>query len=285
MKKNHRVLLDQVNKFASEGRFGESVIKATKEYNALPLGIATTIKCVVDFHSHNSEIDDEISQIRSLFFQLIVVAYRECKKVNEEIASIFLNSFIVDHPEAPESALVTKWCSLAQASLAFREVAQTENRLLIWQQSTKIFQAYNEFLNGLLGFLIIAWRCAQKKKINPNVFSLAYGAKINQFEQITGGENGVFYMICRLAQPKIRNAIAHETIWLDSEVDKVRYIDGNKDKKEFELDLIEYMAFAGIGSHLCEPYLASIAAIIIWEEGSEVIKSCLPEYLIKVLSH
>ncbi|MBU2511969.1 hypothetical protein KJ966_11580 [bacterium] len=285
MREEHKRLLDQVSTFATEGKLGESVKKAIHEYDQLPPGLAVFVKCVADYHENNKIAEKEVAEIRSLFFQLIIVAYRECKKVNPEIAQSLLYSLIKDYPDIPESSLITKWSSLAQACIAFREVGHLQNRLLIWQQSTKLFQAYNEFLSGLLNFLIITWRCSQNRKINTNVFSLTYGSKLNQFEQLTGGENGAFYIIFRLAQPKIRNAIAHETIWLDSSNNLVRYTDGKSEKKKYELDLIEYMAFTHMGSHLGEPYIAALGAITIWEEGSEKLKSLLPDYLKKVLSH
>lgn len=158
MKKDNRNLLDQVTKFAVEGKLGESVKQAIKEYDQLSPGLAVFVKCVSDYHKNNIEAGEELAQIRSLFCQLIIVAYRKCKKVNEKIAQTLLYSLIKDYPGVAGSALITKWSSLTQACIAYREVAHLNNRLLIWQQSTKLFQAYNEFLNGLLSFFIVTWK-------------------------------------------------------------------------------------------------------------------------------
>ena len=65
------------------------------------------------------------SQIRNLSCQLLIVAYREAKKRDPEIAQSLVNSFTTDYPNVPESTLLPRWCSLAQASLAMREVAQS----------------------------------------------------------------------------------------------------------------------------------------------------------------
>lgn len=215
----------------------------------------------------------------SFFLQLLIVSYREAKRINPSVATSLLDSFVNDYPGVQHSCLLPKWTSLANASLAFREVASTENKLLIWQQSCTLFSAYNEFLNGLLAYLIVLWRTAKGKTINTAVFSVPYANKINQFSNLTGGDDGAFYLVFRLAQPKLRNAVAHGTMWPDLDAGKVRYIDV-KPPVENEISLIDFTGLCSVGSHLAQPYLAALALIAIMENGVESAKSLLPQDLV-----
>jgi|GEM_PF-2098977 len=285
MKETHKRLLEQVAQMAAEGKFGESIAAAQREYDQLPAGIAVFIKCVLDFWAETTDQVEELAQIRRLVCQLLIVAYREAKKKEPSTALAFVQSFIEDYPDARESSLLPRWSSLAQASLALREVAHSQNRLLIWQQTCKQFQAYNEFLNGLLAYLIILWRASLGKPVDTRVFGATYANKVDQFNALTGGENDPFYLFTRLARPRLRNAVAHETIWLDSDAMKVRFTEGRNQKVESEMDLLEFTMLASTGSHLAHAYLAAIAVIAVMEDGTDVAKSLLPSQLVRVFTH
>jgi hypothetical protein len=285
MQENHKKLLNQFSQMVSEGMLGDQIKANQAEFDQMPNSTAVSLKIVTDFYSSDSPDNEEMMRLRDLVCQTLVVAYREARRKNLQVAEAFLYSFVQDFPGVPHSLLLPKWCSLAQASLAFKEVAHSKSRLLIWQLSRMLFQSYSEFLNGLLPYLIILWKTSQKKTFELSVFSSSYTNKINQFEAITGGDDGAFYTLCRIAKPKIRNAIAHETIWLDSDAGKVRYIDGSSKKTEYEVDLIEFMGYAAVGSHLAHTYLAAIGAIVVMESGSDSEKSLLPPHLVKLFNH
>jgi hypothetical protein len=285
MKESHKKLLDQFSKMASDGMFGDQIRASQAEYDQMPNAIAVSLKLVADFYSSDSTDTEEMAQIRDLICQTFIFAYREARRENLQIAEAFLFSFVQDFPGVSESLLLPKWCSLAQASLAFKELAHSNNRLLVWQQACRLFQSYSEFLNGLLPYLIILRKTSQKKSFELSVFSSSYTNKINQFEAITGGDDVVFYTLYRIFKPKIRNAIAHETIWLDPDEGKVRFIDGSNKKAEYEIDLIEFMGYAAVGSHLAYTYLAAMSAIVVMENGSDFAQSLLPPHLVKLFNH
>jgi hypothetical protein len=285
MKENHKKLLDQFSKMASDGMFGDQIKASQAEFDQMPNAIAVSVKLVADFYSSDSSEIEEMTQIRDLICQTLIVAYREARRENLQIAETFLYSFFQDFPGVSESLLMPRWCSLAQAGLAAREVAHSKNRLLIWQQTCKLFQSYSEFLNGLFPYLIILWKTSQKKSFELSVFSSSYANKINQFEAITGGDDGKFSILCRIAKPKIRNAIAHETIWFDPDEEKVRFIDGSNKKAEYEIDLSEFIGYATVGSHLAYIYLAAISAIVVMENYPDFAKSFLPLHLVKLFNH
>ena len=277
MKKSRQQLIEQFSKIAEDGVFSNEIRVSQLEYNSLPRDIAIFMKVVIDYRQQTLKHKD-FAEIREIFLKLIIVAYREAKRINPDIALSIVSSFIDDYPGVQESCLLLKLYSLSNACLAFREVAKSENRLLVWQQACRQFQAYNEFLNGLLSYLIILWRTAKSKTINTAVFALPYSNKVNQFMDITDGDDGAFYIIFRIVQPKLRNAIAHETIWLNSDANKVMYIDG-KPPVEHEIDLKDFMVLCSVGSHLAQPYLAALALIVIMESDMEQAKLLLPKDL------
>jgi hypothetical protein len=284
MKESHKHLVQQIAEMAEEGKLGESIKAARKEYERLPVGISTLLKCVVDAYQSNSNMDGEILQLRDLFCQLLVAIYRDAPLRNQEVAHALVHSLIKDYPGVQESCLAPQLCSLMEAALGFREVGDLRNRLMVWQQMSRIVLAYNEFLNALLGFLIPCLKCSKGKQPDPAVFATAYAAKVDQFNSLTGGENGPFYLITRLARPKLRNAIAHGTIWLDSNAAKVRYSVGQKKREEHEIELIEFSGLALSGSHLPASYLAAIGAIAVMEDGSDLAKAFLPQHLVQLFN-
>ena len=284
MKDSHKRLLKQMAEMAEEGKLGQSIKATREEYAQLPVGIATMLKCVRDAYEEKPGITEEMRQTRDMFCQLIIVAYRDAAHVNQEVALALAHSFISDYPGVAESCLAPQACSLVQAGLALRELTDSTNRLLVWQQMSHLVLAYNEFLNALLGFMIPCIRCSHGKPPDANVFSAPYRSKIEQLNSLTGGEAGAFYLITRLARPTIRNAIAHRTIWLDAEAAKVRFTDGRKDRKECEIDLVEFGMLGLLGSHLGEPYLAAIGTIAVMEDGTELAKALLPQHLVRVFS-
>ena len=267
---------------AEEGQFGESIKAAREEYDQLPVGIATVLKCVIDAYGRKEGINNEVARMRDLFTQLIIAAYRDAAFVDQQVALALAHSFIDDYPDASESCLAPQLCSLLEVALSFRELCGSTNRSLLWQQMSRLVLAYNEFLNALLGFMIPCLRCAQGKQPDHRVFSMTYRSRLDQFNSLTGGENGAFYLITRLAKPRIRNAIAHSTIWADFEEGKVRYTDGMRNRREYEISLIEFGCLALSGSHLGEPYLAAIGTIAVMEDGSDIAKALLPNHLVRV---
>lgn len=284
MKDSRKRLLEQLAQMAAEGKFGDQIKESENEYARLPKGIAVMLKVTADFCEETSKHATEIAQFRSLVCQLLIVAYREARRKDPGGASPFLHSLIEDYPGVPESALLPRWGTLAQASLALRELADSQNRLMVWQQASTQFQAYNEFLNGLLSYLIVLWRISLGKPVDTRVFDSSYANKIRQLELLTDGEDGPFYVFVRIARPRIRNAIAHGTIWLDSDAAKVRFTD-NRAKIESEMDLTEFMALAGIGSHLAHSYLAAIAVIATMEFGTEFAQSLIPPQFVRLFNH
>lgn len=280
MKEAYKQLGEQLGQIAEEGQFGASIQASREEYAQLPTSIQVFLKCVLEADGRHSGINEEIIELRRLFMRFVVSVYRDGKESDEDVAEALLLSLIEDYPGVPESCLYPQFCSFVEGCLAFREVATSSNRLLIWQQLTRSVLAYNEFLNALSGFLIPCLRAAVGNDPEPRVFQMGYKSRVDQLISLTGGATSEFAGVINLARPRVRNAIAHDSIWLDSNAATVRYTEGGKVRQEYEMALAEFGKLALLGSHLCEPYLAGIGAIAVLEDGSELAVELLPEHLV-----
>jgi len=130
MKESHKKLLEQFSRMADSGAFGDQIAESRSEYEQLPKGIPVMLKTVSDFCTGSPSDSSEIAQMRQLACQSLIVAYREANRNNSNIAVHFVNSFIQDYPGVAESCLLPRWTSLGNACLAFRELANSQNRLL-----------------------------------------------------------------------------------------------------------------------------------------------------------
>lgn len=282
MKKELKRRILQFGQQARRGDLGNAAQTSAEKYDKINFeNMDPFIKLITDFYGRPRKTgeDVQIANLAERFARLLIVAYRDASRQDPQVGFAFANSFIEDFPGAPETCIYPQWESLAKASLAFENVSASENPLLIWQQSLKLVQAYNEFLNALLGHMIIAWRTALGKSHNINVFNNAYGSKLHEFAQLTGGDDGAFYLFPRLANVNLRNAIAHEDIWLDKDSGIVHYTAGKNPKQTYQIPIADLFGYATIGSHLCEAFLVAIASIIVLEDGSVRDKSKIPDHL------
>jgi hypothetical protein len=280
MKSSYETLISRIADLGEQGHLGETVQNEVARYTKLPNDMARCAGYINDFFS--PDVEEEAKAARNLLCQLVVVVYRDAKKQDAPLARAFATAFSEDFLGIPGTALLPRWVSLAEASLAFQSLSKFGNPSLVWQQATTLVLAVNEFLDGLIGLLVVAWRCTLGKTVNTNVLGNAYGSKVNEFAELTGGEDGVFYLIFRLADPTLRNGIAHSSIWLDPEAQKIHYIVGQQEKTEYEMRLIEFMAIAYLGSHLAQAYVAALATIVVMEDGGPIAEQMIPDQLVKL---
>ena len=280
MASDYQPLLTRIAGLARDGHLGADVQSAADAYSALPDDLTRCATFVRDYSVPTG--DDEIDSARDLFCKLILITYRDAKKRDLALAHDFAFAFFQDFPGAAGSALLPRWSSLADASLAFQSVAHSGDMLLAWQQSSRLVQAANEFLDGLFGLLIVAWRCAQGKAVNVNVLGNAYGSKIDEFSRLTGGDDGVFCLFLRIADSDLRNGIAHGTAWLDAASQKVRYLSGRQQKIERDVDLPFFMCCAALGSHVGAAYVAALSAIAVLESSDTGHRELLPASLVEL---
>jgi hypothetical protein len=278
MDKMSNGILKKLGEMATKGDFGEDARVAAHEYSSLPNDIARAIKYTNDFYSENEDI--EIHNAKNYFVLLLVATYVDVKKKDPALAKTCINTFIEDFPGAKGSVLIPRWRSTMEASYGFKNVSNSEDKTLIWLQASRLFLAYNEFLDGFIGLLIIMLRCALGKTYSVNILGNAYGSKVQELNKLTGGENGLFYLLFRVANPDLRNAIAHGNAWFNSSNGKVNYLVGKHQRHEKTMDLAIFLSMTFLGSHLVRAYLAGLSAIVVLEDGSEFEKGYLPRQLI-----
>lgn len=268
--------IEQMNKFALEGKLGDE-LKHLAEQNQKLEPYQRLVNQVNALYKTENE---ETKRIKDLFCQLSIVVYREAKRKDGKVASAILYSLFEDYPGVSDSSLYPKLEGVLTASFGLK-FSKDSGIISVWEQTKNIVRAHNEFLNRLIGLWLVGWRCAQGKSFTPNAILSNYGTKVNEFSQLTGGDDGVFSLIFRVANPKLRNAITHGDISLDSESSKVRYRDGGKD---FEMTILEFMAIVHIATHLPQAYLAAVAAIAILEDAPNLYKKQLPTQLVKLFN-
>lgn len=285
MKAELKRRLAQMGEMSESGMYGSNVEASAIEYIQTPGLMPKLIKFVGDLYQEKpTHVDRDMAQIADIFCQLLIALYRETKKKDAAVAQAIIDAFIEDFPDTENTCVFPQWESLAKASLAFKACAKTEP-VVVWQQATKLFQAYNEFLNALFGLFIVGWRCTQGKTFSVNVLHNSYGSKYNEFSHLTEGEDGPFYLLLRIARPNLRNAIAHEDVWFDRESDTVRFTYGRQREVEEEMPLVEFMGYAALGSLIAQYYLAALSTVIVLEDGESADIALLPPHLVRVFRH
>ncbi|MCD6595043.1 hypothetical protein J7L68_05130 [bacterium] len=276
-----KIQLEQYLKSGSDGSYGQRVQESFEEYESFDEWNKSAIKYINDLFKPNpSELEQNIIDYTFILCKSFIATYLETKKKDKEIAHSFLKSLFFDFPGIDESKLFSKWQSLTEASFAFQAVAHSNNYNLVWQQSKTLTRAYQEFINGLFGFLIICWRCINGKTLNKNVFKNTYGSKMEELYKLTDGDEGIFAQIFHICNPKLRNAIAHDNIWNNPEAEKIVYKSVGQNVYRGEIDISKFLLFASLGTRLGQSYFASICAVLLMEEGKENEIEQLPSQLV-----
>lgn len=280
MNKATRRLLEQISEPAIQSMFGSAILQSKKEYEGLPNGLATFAKCLHDFSEKNDQlkaVPGGVAEANSFLIQVFIATYAKAKSHSTTIANALLLSMTEDYPGKEGTCLLPKLYNLSNAATAFRSTCQKEDALLIWEQSKSVFLNYNEFLNAFLPFLSVAWEAGQRKKPNTKIFNMSFAKRLEHFEALTNADNGIFYILLRLSNKDLRNAIAHSDVWRDCENDMVCYPRKENDEQVTEqLPMLEYLARIGIASYLPQVYLAFVSAVALLEEVPDVMKNALP---------
>lgn len=104
----------------------------------------------------------------------------------------------------------------------------------MWESSKNIHLNFNEFLNGLLPFIVIGLRQAKGESVNLKIFKASYSEKLDTLSAYTGGLRGRASPLLALSDRRIRNAIAHGDIYFDQ---AASLINTESPKRENELSI------------------------------------------------
>lgn len=262
-------ILKQINEFTEQGIFGEKAKEKAEKYKNIPMGVPTCLEFVKGFY--NSIQNEESHVIIDKICQYIVIIHRDTKYKSPDIAKSLAESLIKDYPNTKGTNLINKLNALMNASMSYKRIINSKDYIIIWENSKNLILAYNEFLNGLIGWLCICIRALLGKKVKQNILNNSYGNKVREFKENT---MGLFFEINNIAKVNLRNAIGHGTIWNEKEKNLVKYRDK---ENEYEMSIFEFGALAYIGSWLAQAYLAALSIIIISEYGSKDDILKLPE--------
>lgn len=198
-----------------------------------------------------------------------------------------LEAFIRDYPGVPGSNLAGRWSALGESCIALKGAHAAESVQGLWDASKSIHLNFNEFLSGLLPFLILGLRRARGEAVNTKIFEAVYSQKLDTLDQLTGGLKGRASPLLALSDRTLRNAIGHADIYFDRAASVVRY--GVKQKGmrvEHTMSLHDFMWRAALYSHIPQAHLAAMAAAALLMHGTEqdrahirhaLVHRCLPQ--------
>ena len=277
--------MQQLRQLAQAGAFGEQARVDTAAYDragAAPMGVFLVL--VHDFYGDEARRSAPvIEEFTDLFWLQFILVYRAAKRAAPAVADGLIHAIVRDYPGAPDTCIYPQLEALVTAAHAFKAALATSNRVLVWEQTLRLAEAYNEFLNVLLGYYLIAWRTGLGKRASVKTLYNRYAMKVNEFRDLTSGPGVSFSGLLRLAQPQLRNAIAHGNVWLDSATDTIRYTDGKDQRVPYQMPLGELMLLNTVASHLPMTYLASVGAIVVSEAGTVRDVEQLPRQLVDLL--
>ena len=281
MKTEIKERLLQFHTLGKSGALGDNIKDAYFEYEQVQNGIPTLIKGIDEFYGTNIGHENSLFMMEDLFCQYFILIYKETKKRNKEVAGALIDSFIDDFPDTNNTCIYPSYEELMKISNIFKRYSRTDDEILLWEQSKSVIQAFNELLDKLLEYFIICWRCAQDKKYSTKIFKNTYGSKFNEFKELTNGEDGVFYLLFRIGDPHLRNAITHKSIWFDKENYVVNYTDR---EKSFSIDFVDFMVFAYFACNFPQVLIISFAMLGVLINGSRDEIKKLPSHIIKLFS-
>ena len=196
---------------------------------------------------------------------------------NPELSDYFTLIFQRDIDGTKNTCIKDKYLSMLDAGHAYKQAIIGKNPLIIWELSKNSFLAYNEFLNILIGVILINYRFSIGKAYKINTLGSKYGNKVNELIELNPQDESYKYLF-ELMRPDIRNAIGHQTIWFDKEDNIVTYFDDKTEHNE-TISIEDFIFLNSKASYLGEAYLVAMSTIGIFTIGKPADKARLPKEL------
>lgn len=271
---------DQLQKRILEGLYGEEAKLSHLEIQKFDSNpIEGYIAYINDFY--NKDIASQFRDYPLSLVKVIVYSYLKNHQKNEDIPILFSKILFEDVLDTPGSSVSNKYQGMMDSYHAYKQGLSTGNRLILWELSKSTFLSYNEFLNGILGLVIINLRVASGLNYKPGILKNKYGVNRNQYLEIIPNDE-FFSVFGELLQSELRNAIGHQTIWFDETNLVVRY-QANPDGEEQELPLDEFVFLTSKASYLAEAYIVGLCAIGVIKSPNIMDKTRLPKELFSFL--
>lgn len=267
--------LEQLGKHISQGLLGSSVQAGFKEYQGLTDPNEVFLKTINDFY--NSEISPEFEDYPHSLIHTILFLYFKNEPNNPEIANYFPEIFQQEIPSVKGTYIFDKYMNLLEIGTTFKKNSNTDDPLLLWEIIKKYHLAINEFLNALSGVILINYRFFNGLSYNVNAVGNNYGSKIKELIDLNIGSPELDNLL-ETTRPDLRNAIAHENIWLDSTNQLVKYRNKN-DTSDNEMSISEFVMLLSKSAYYAEAYLVAISTIMLFSSNKPEYRAKLPKAL------
>ena len=273
--------LEEISRQTSRGDHGLKAMGVAEEYKILRGDDSGTfLKSITDYFKKREDVDKKLLPLLDDVFESLLRIYIKAHKKNPEIAEYFVSSYLTNIPGTENTALFHKSSGLVNASLAFSNVLDLKNPVVLGEVAIKLSLSYNEFLNGLLGILILLIKCDLGLNCNVSQLKATYGSKVHEFNRLLEVYKLPYQLFKQFANSNLRNAIAHEEIWIDSEKAEVHY--SNKDDA-YTMDLTEFLTLNTYATYFAEIYFTTLTVIALFMSGTKEEKSKLPAKLIEMM--
>jgi len=275
-KKNTDRRFIQLGEQIQDGLYGPDAIKDAETYSNISNSrIEPFLKNINDFYS--KEINPIFRPYPLALIEIILTLFFKNNSKDQDLSDCFALIFQKNIEGTKKTCIKDKYINMLDAGHASKQSLKTGNPLIIWELAKSSFLAYNEFLNVLIGTILINYRFAIGKKYKFSSLDNPYGNKVNELIELNP-EGDCYKFLFELLQPEIRNAIGHQTIWFDKSKGIVTYLNDKTGLNE-TLSIEDFIQLDAKASYLAEAYLVSISTIAVFSIGTPEDKTRLPKEL------
>jgi len=273
--------LEEISRQTSRGDYGPRAKGMAEEYKTLEGNDSETfLKAINDYFNKREHVDEKLIPLLDDLFENLLRIYIRAHKKDPEIAEYYVSSYLTNIPGTENTTLFHKSSGLVNASLAFQNVLGSTNPITLWEVAIKLSLSYNEFLDGLLGILILLIKCDLELNCSVTQLKSTYGNRVQEFNRLLEEYKLPYLSFKHFANSKLRNAIAHEKIWLDSEKAIVHY--SNKDDA-YTMELAEFLMLNTYATYFADIYYTTLTVIALFMTGTKEEKSKIPAKLIEMM--
>jgi hypothetical protein len=268
--------LNQLGKQTQEGLYGNEAIKDSNDYNNLSgNSIETFLKNINDFYS--KDINPIFRPYPIALIKIILSLFFKNMDKKPELSDYFTLIFQKDIEGTKNTCIKDKYLSMLDAGHASKQAINTNNPLIIWELAKNYCLAFNEFMNILVGVILINYRFSIGKSYKLNALTSKYGNKVNELINLNPDDESYKYLI-ELMRPDIRNAIGHQTIWFNKEDNIVTFLNDKSGENEI-ISIKDFIFLNSKASYFGEAYLVAMSTIGIFTIGKPADKARLPKEL------
>lgn len=271
---------NQIGKQIHDGLYGSEVVKNSIDYdNISGNSIETFLKNINDFYS--KDINPVFRPYPLALIEIILTLFFKNNEKDFDLSECFTLIFQQNIDGTKNTCIKDKYLNMLDAGHASKQSLGTKNPLIIWELTKNSFLAYNEFLNILVGVILINYRFSIGKTYKFSALDNPYGKKVNELLELNPQEPYYKYLF-ELLKPEIRNAIGHQTIWFDKSDRMVTYLNDKTGTNE-TISIEDFVFLNSKASYLAEAYLVSLSTIAIFTIGKPQDKARLPKELFLLL--